>query len=173
MSIWTQVDCKIISPVPLTKEELISFFGKEFDDGEYPEYNDVTFGRMTKEEYKVKRDEWFRRNQEAWEDYKKHEDQYLPTGSEGSLHYKKSRRTARKTEDGRYVYEICGSLRDWSDEYAVIKWFRDGFLRLIRKYDTNDYDFTYKFYGLVTASMGVGELQWKYGQEKVTGNEDW
>ena len=170
MSVWTRVECKNIVPRPVTEDELVSVFGKEFDDGEYPSWNEVSLGRMTEEEYDRKLVEWEKRNEEAWADYKEHENQYLPTGSEGSLSYGKCRRAARKTEDGRYVYTIGGSLRDWSDDEYIVKWFRDKFLHWCNE---SDIDKDFKAYGLVTASMGVGELRWKYGPEKVTADEDW
>ena len=164
MSVWTRVECKIIVPRPVTDDELISVFGKEFDDGECPSWNDVSLGRMTEEEYDRKLIEWEKRNEEAWADYKANEDKYLPTGSEGSLRYGKCRRVARKTEDGRYAYTISGSLRDWADDEYIVKWFRDKFLHWSIH---SDIDKDFKAYGLVKASMGVGELQWTYGEEKI------
>lgn len=163
MSVWTRVECKIIVSRPVTDDELVSVFGKEFNDGEYPSWNDVSFGRMTEEEYDRKIVEWSKRNQEAWADYKEHEDQYLPTGSEGSLAYGKRRQ--HKTKDGRYIYTISGSLRDWSDDEYIVKWFRNKFLDWCIH---SDIDKDFEAYGLVKASMGVGELQWEYGFEKLT-----
>ena len=160
MSIWTQVKCEVIVPRPVTEEELVSVFGKELDDGEYPSWSEVSMGRMTEQEYDKKLVEWTKQNEKAWAEFKDHEDEYLPTGSEGSLHYGKCCRAARKTEDGRYRYTFGGGLRDYSDDEGIVKWFRRKFLKWCVD---SDIDTDFHAYGLVKASMGVGESSWEYG----------
>ena len=164
MSVWTEVHCEMKFPEPVTAETLEKFFGKELKLKfiSYNSYYDVVDDKhvFDKDAYERDCEEAHKQNEREWKAFDGHEDEYLPTGSEGSLHYVKSRRIARKTDDGRYKYTITGSLRDYADVEHIIKWFNRAFLGLILEH--NDWN---NPYGKVTASMGVGELIWRYGKE--------
>ena len=163
MSVWTQVSITMKFPEPISKETLVETFGKQLNL-KYAEprnfYRRVD-GKIffNNEGYKKAVEECDEHNRKEWEAYEGHEEEYLPTGSEGSLEYMPCRRSARKT-DGMYKYEIAGALRDYSNDEYIVKWFRDKFLGLTLKHD----DWTFKTYAKVSASMGVGELTWEYGK---------
>lgn len=68
----------------------------------------------------------FESPQEVWNDCELNPQNYLPTGSEGSLQV--------KIEIGSYpnskgIYKatikICGNLRDYAHEHYVVQWFID------------------------------------------------
>ena len=165
MSVWTRVESVMKFPEPVTIEELEKVFGKQLDiqfisiNNYYRKTEDGIV--CDRESYKKDFEKAREHNKREWETYEGHEDEYLPTGSEGSLVYVKCRRSARKTEDGRYKYEISGSLRDYDDDEGIIHWFRKKFFELTNKHD----DWTFKTYACVTASSGVGEIRWTDGQE--------
>jgi len=164
MSVWTHVNITMKFPEPVTAEELEKNFGKQLDlqfvsSNGY--YKRVEGGwEFDDEAYHDACDKADEHNEREWAAYKDHESEYLPTGSEGSLQYVQCRRVARKTKDGKYKYEIVGSLRDYADDDNIVKWFRDKFLGFTLKHD----DWTFKTYAKVSASMGVGELIWEYGK---------
>lgn len=164
MSVWTNVHCVMKFPEPVTAEELEKAFGKELDL-KFISLNDYYYRTpdgfvFDNESYRERCKEADIHNEHEWNSYKGHEDEYLPTGSEGSLEYVKCRRAARKTDDGKYKYEIAGALRDYDDDEGIMRWFRNRFLALTNKHE----DWTFKVYGCVSASSGVGEVRWTYGE---------
>ena len=163
MSVWTQVNFVMEVPEPVTREILEKTFGKEMNL-KYAEM--AKYYRRTEDGYSFD-DEAYKRddkraqenNAREWEMYKNHENEYLPCGSEGTLHYDNARRAARKTPGGRYRYMIYGSLRDFADDDYIVRYFRDKFLGLSNQHD----NWLFNEYAKVSASMGVGELVWEYG----------
>ena len=163
MSVWTHVKCEIRLPERVVMEELQKVFGKEMDL-HYPTSSD--YHRKTpdgfcfdEEAYDKAWEEADVHNAKEWAEYEAHKDEYLPCGSEGTLRYERCRRSARKTDDGKFVYRFDGALRDRSCEDGIVKWFRDRFLRWNIKHD-----WTFEVYAKVSASSGVGELSWEYGK---------
>ena len=165
MSLWTNVSCVMKFPKPVTTEELEKVFGKQLDiqfvsiNNYHKKTEDGIVCDM--ESYWKDFEKASKHNEREWKSYEGHEDEYLPAGSEGSLTYVKCRRSARKTEDGRYKYEISGSLRDYDDDEGIIHWFRRKFLELTNEHD----DWTFNTYARVNASNYFGEVQWTYGEE--------
>ena len=163
MSIWTHVKCEVRIPERVTMEELQKVFGREMDL-HYPSSND--YYRKTpdgfsfnEEAYRKAEADAYEHNKKEWEEYDAHKDEYLPCGSEGTLKYEHCRRTARKTEDGKFVYKFGGGLRGRDCEDQIVKWFRDKFLGW-----SIEHDWTFEVYAKVSASSGVGELSWEYGK---------
>lgn len=159
MSIWCNVSCEFRFPEPVSKEELEKHFGKELVlDWNYPDYDyKEKFGE---EAWNTEYVRIMEKNEKAWADYEAHKDEYLPAGSEGSLTYVPCRRSARKGSDGRYVYKINGSLRNFDDDMGVVRHMMDKYLRLINKHN----DWTFKTYALIEASSGVGQWTWEDGK---------
>ena len=163
MSVWTQVDFVMEVPEPVTREILEKTFGKEMNlmyakrERYYRRTEDGY--SFDSEAYELEEKEAMENNKREWDMYKGHEDEYLPCGSEGTLYYDNIRRAARKTKDGKYRYTISGSLRDFSDDEYIIRYFRDGFLKLANQHK----EWLFNDYAKVSASMGVGELVWEYG----------
>ena len=149
MSWWTQVNCEILSPVEIDMDKV---FGKKlkFPDSCVPPYE---LYKADKKKYEEEYDRIVQKVKEAWDDYEKNPDEYLPVGSEGSLS------STEYKSHGTYVYHICGSLRDRSDDHEIVKWFQDKFLKWI---NDNKLDSSYGVYGRVEASNGVGKLVWTY-----------
>lgn len=162
MSIWTRVYCEIRTPKRMSFEELQAAFGKEcIFCWDYPDYYyEKTYG---KEATKQAWNDITKYNQELADKYIKDQKAYLPTGSEGSLKYSRDFPYIC-SEDGRFKYLIVGSLRDWSDDIGVVKWFCDKFLGWMHSLTDIDEDLVY---GYVSASMGVGEFSWEYGQKDI------
>lgn len=59
---------------------------------------------------------------ELWEEFGKHKERFVPTGSEGSLEIARSRKYHEIT--------ATGALRDYMNETALIDWTRKGFYDL-------------------------------------------
>lgn len=60
---------------------------------------------------------------EVWDEYKKHPDHFLPSGSEGTL-----QKSVWENPDigsiTSYTVSIFGDLRDHDDPNAIIEWFK-------------------------------------------------
>ena len=156
MSCWTRAYCIVRVP---RKVDIKSIFGREFEGPKYPSYNLVSCGEVTENEYEKLYNEWKEAELKNWDEYEKDPDSFVPTGSEGSLHYHEP----EQSRDGRWEYKISGNLRDWSSEEEIIKWFRDKFLHWI---NTTDINKDYEVYGWVSASF-VGTLTWEYGENEL------
>ena len=61
---------------------------------------------------------------EVWDDYKKHPDNYLPMGSEGSLRMTIWTNPDKEHLD-RYTISIFGDLRDHHDPQKIVDWFKE------------------------------------------------
>lgn len=59
----------------------------------------------------------------VWDDYYKHPEEYLPCGSEGSLHMS-IWENPNTSQIPAYVVSIFGDLRDHDSAMEIVKWFR-------------------------------------------------
>ena len=71
----------------------------------------------------------------AWDDYHEHPLDYLPMGSEGTLHIS-SWTNPNINFIPAYTITIFGDLRDRSSGQAIIDWFKDKVKKLPEKWDT-------------------------------------
>ena len=156
MSTWIHMNCVIKSPIPI---DMPLHFGKELPllDDERPTYD---LYKKDKEAWLAETDRIMKHNLQAWDEYDKHPDDYLPVGSEGSLRHSSS----GIGSDGRHEYKISGALRGTFDDVKYLEWFRKKFLVWI---NLTDADKDYTVYGRVDVSNGVGELTWRYGDETL------
>ena len=70
---------------------------------------------------------------DVWRDYEDHPDDYLPMGSEGSLH-KSVWINPDKGEMAAYTVSIFGDLRDHDSTAEIIEWFKEK-CKSVLKYD--------------------------------------
>lgn len=156
MSTWVHVNCVIKSPIRINMDEC---FGRELPllDDERPTYD---LYKQDKEAWIAEMERIMKHNLEAWDEYEKNPDKYLPVGSEGSLKHHLS----VTSSDGRIEYRITGALRDRFDEVFYVRWFQNKFLSWINRTDA---DKDYTVYGRIDVSNGVGELTWRYGNEQL------
>ena len=59
----------------------------------------------------------------VWDDYDKHPEEYLPCGSEGSLHMS-IWENPNTSQIPAYTVSIFGDLRDHDSAMEIVKWFR-------------------------------------------------
>lgn len=114
MSFWTYVNAVVYVKKDENLDEIKSVFGKEYDP--YSEHINVL--KMTDEEY----DEYRKKQDELYEHYKAHKDEYLPCGSEGSLHIQVKNNP--KCRDYNRI-KIWGGLRDFTDSEGLVEWFKE------------------------------------------------
>lgn len=71
----------------------------------------------------------FNSSRDEWKDFDKNPDNYLPCGSEGSLHMELWK-NPNKSAVAAYTVSIFGDLRDHDSAIDIIKWFRNKTLTL-------------------------------------------
>ena len=148
MSCWTSVRCSITCKPETNKADIEKYFGKELILPDTPEYS--MLGTLGKDKFFELMDSVFAVRQEAWDDWEKNKDEYLPTGSEGSLKYHEPIKDTK-----RISYIISGNLRDKFNAKEQVEWYINAFLNF--KIETD-----LAIAGRVTASDGVGEWSWRY-----------
>lgn len=66
----------------------------------------------------------FNSSGDEWEDFDKNPDNYLPCGSEGSLHMELWK-NPNKSAMAAYTVSIFGDLRDHDSAIDIVKWFKN------------------------------------------------
>ena len=123
MSLWTYFGGFVVTKEPIPE----NYFGKELEEIETPDYYYAKDHGV--EEYHKRRKEISEYNLKEWEKLLNNPSEYLPYGSEGTLHYKRYNEILNYTFLGEkrvgYVTKIGGSLRDYSESQFLCDWFRD------------------------------------------------
>ena len=123
MSLWTYFDAFVVTREPIPED----YFGKENKEKESPDYYYVKDHGL--EEYRKLRREIHEYNLNEWNKLLSNPSEYLPYGSEGTLHYKRRNAilnyTFLKEKRVGYVTRVGGSLRDYSESQFLCDWFRD------------------------------------------------
>ena len=87
-----------------------------------PDWDKVT-GRTIRDAPVFNGDDYLIQREEMdWADYLKNPDEFVPTGSEGSLQ-RAVWVNPRRSHAARYTVTVFGDLRDYSDERKVKEWF--------------------------------------------------
>ena len=120
MSTWTHVAA--VFRIDSLREDIR---GPRINGRHRPDWDRVTGRAIYDGDERLVNDSYEqRRYQRDWADYHEHPEQFMPTGSEGSL-----QRLVWENPDGhaaaQYVITVFGDLRDYSDLGAVRKWFED------------------------------------------------
>ena len=129
MGIWSHVECVIKVDSREAIDDFTKYFGKEIgtDNISYSSYEN-------KDQYFADFEKLIEKHKKEWEAYKEHPEEYLPIGSEGSLHLKSRLQTRVKNTlyPYRYKVEIYGGLRDHYDGEAVIDHIKAGIKKLYK-----------------------------------------
>ena len=117
MSTWTHVAA--VFRIDGLKVDL---YGAMINGRVRPRWDEVT-GRAIHECEVLTDDSYeLRWNADDWKDYDEHQEQFMPTGSEGSL-----QRLVWENPDtscmARYTVTVFGDLRDYNDQQAIHEWF--------------------------------------------------
>ena len=87
-----------------------------------PRWDEVTGKAIYECDWLTDDDYELQRLHESWNEYREHPEQFMPTGSEGSL-----QRVVWVNPDShcaaRYTVTVFGDLRDYDDHEAIKKWF--------------------------------------------------
>lgn len=122
MSTWTHVAAVFRIDGLKVDDFYRDFYGARINGRVRPRWDEVT-GRaiydcdvLTDDSYEL------RRNADDWKLYDEHPEQFMPTGSEGSLQ-RLVWENPDKSRAASYTVTVFGDLRDYNDQQAIHDWF--------------------------------------------------